>query len=71
MRTSIRLTSKLGNCSSAMSKRPAVFLPFCLLALLSSISADVGSMIDNAVSSSQENTHENISRLWTLQESHF
>lgn len=65
------VTSRLGSCSSAMPNSPAFFLPFCLLALLSSTSADVGSMIDRAVSSSQDKTQENISRLWTLHESHF
>lgn len=65
------VTSRLGSCSSAMPNSPAFFLPFCLLALLSSTNADVGSMIDRAVSSSQDKTQENISRLWTLHESHF
>lgn len=65
------VTSRLGSCSSAMSNSPAFFLPFCFLALFSSTSADVGSMIDRAVSSSQDKTQENISRLCTLHESHF
>lgn len=65
------VTSRLGSCSSAMSNSPAFFLPFCFLALFSSTKADVGSMIDRAVSSSQDKTQENISRLWTLHESHF
>lgn len=65
------VTSRLGSDSSAMSNSPAFFLPFCLLELFSSTNADVGSMIDKAVSSSQDKTQENISRLWTLHESHF
>lgn len=71
LQLAIKLTSRLGSCSSAMSRRPAFFLPFCRLALFSSTSADVGSMIDRAVSSSQDKTHENISRLCTLHDSHF
>ena len=67
----IIVTSRLGSCSSAMSNSPAFFLLFCLLALFSSTNADVGSMIDKAVSSSQDKTQENISRLWILHESHF
>lgn len=54
-----------------MSRRPAFFLPFCLRALFSSTSADVGSMIDRADSSSQDKTQENISKLWILHDSHF
>ena len=65
------LTSKLGNCSSVISNNPAFLRPFCLLELFNSTNADVGSIIDRAVSSSQDKTQENISRFWILHDSHF
>lgn len=65
------LTSKLGNCSSVISNNPAFLRPFCLLELFNSTNADVGSIIDRAVSSSQDKTQENISRFCILHDSHF